>query len=243
MIPLFSKRSYNTEVDGSITRILNAYQNSGVKTYSDLAKIFEPLQNKSVLLSAAINRLKVKSEQQTKDEVRDEKITGLYYLLVSFSHHPDAEIRQAALNLLDIFDKYGLDMKNESYTTESSLVNSLLSDYSAPKQQADIALIPQCAEYISALQTAQTDFENTRVTFETARAEEGTLENATGIKKELIHIINKQLVPYLNVMAQLNESVFGAFARTVEEIISDNNEVVKKRRKQEKPEEDNPVSG
>ena len=238
MISLFMTTSRVSEVDGTITRIINAYQNSGVKIYSDLAKIFEPLQNKSALLSAAINRLKVKSEQQTKDEVRDEGITGLYYLLVSFSHHPDAEIRQAALNLLDIFDKYGLEMKNESYTTESSLVNSLLSDYSTPEQQANIALIPQCAEYIAALQTAQTDFENTRVSFETARAEEGTLENATGIKKEVIHIINKQLVPYLNVMAQLNESVFGAFARTVEEIISDNNEVVKKRRGN--PDEDEP---
>ena len=237
MISLFSNKSYNTEVDGSTARILNAYQKSGLKTYSDLSKIFEPLQNKSALLSAAINRLKVKSEQQTKDEVRDEKITGLYYLLVSFSHHPDAEIQQAAANLLNIFEKYGLAIKDESYTTESSLVNSLLNDYSAPEQQANIALVPQCAEYIAALQTAQTDFENTRVTFEPARAEEGTFENATGIKKEVVYIINSQLVPYLNVMAQLNESVFGVFARTVEEIISENNQVVKKRRKQDEQEE------
>lgn len=230
MIPLFSSKSYNTEVDGSTMRILNAYQVSGLNTDSNLVKIFDPLQNASALLSTAINRLKIKSEQQTKDELRDEKITGLYYLLVSFSHHPDVRIQQAALNLLSIFDKYGLAMKDESYTTESSLVKSLLSDFSKPTQQTDIALVPQCAKFIAALDAAQTDFENSRVAFETARAEEGTLENATALKKAVISLINGQLVPYLNVMAQLDESVYGAFARTVEEIISANNEVVKKRR-------------
>ena len=196
-------------------------------------QFFDPIQHQSTLLSEAVNRLKAKSEQQTNDEVRDEKITGLYYLLVSFSHHPDAQIQKAAVSLLGIFDKYGLAMKDESYTTESSLVNSLLKDYSKPKQQANIALVPQCSEYIAALQTAQTNFENTRVAFETTRAEEGTLENASGIKKVVINIINNQLVPYLNVMAQLDEPAYGAFARTVEEIISANNEVVKKRRGQD----------
>jgi len=243
MIPLFMMTSRVTEVDGSALRINNAFQNSGLNTDSNLVKIFEPLQNASALLSAAINRLKVKSEQQTKDEVRDEKITGLYYLLVSFSHHPDAQIQQAALNLLGIFDKYGLAMKDEGYTTESSLVNSLQGDFSKPEQQANIALVPQCAEYIAALDAAQTDFENTRVAFETARAEEGTLENATALKKEVISLINGQLVSYLNVMVQLDEPAYGAFARMVEEIISANNEVVKKRRKQEEPEEENPVTG
>ncbi len=132
--------------------------------------------------------------------------------------------------MLDIFDKYGLAMKDESYTMESSLVNSLLKDYSKPKQQANIALVPQCSEYISALQTAQTNFENTRVAFETTCVEKGRLENASGIKKVVINIINNQLVPYLKVMAQFDQPADGAFARTVEEIILANNEVVKKRR-------------
>jgi hypothetical protein len=46
------------------------------------------------------------------------------------------------------------------------------------------------------------------------------------------------LVPYLNVMAQLDEPAYGAFARTVAEIIAENNEVVKKRRQNEEPEEE-----
>ncbi|HKJ78268.1 MAG TPA: DUF6261 family protein, partial [Prolixibacteraceae bacterium] len=221
MIAKLLSKSRTTEVDGTAGRIISAYQNTSLNTDPNLEKIFSPLQNYSQQLTEAINRLKGKSTQQTNDEARDEKITGLYYLLVSFSHHPDDSIRSAALNLLGIFDNYGLEMKEESYTTESALVNSLLNDYSKPKQQADIALVPQCAEYIAALQTAQTNFEDNRVAYEEARAEEGTLENATAIKKEVVGLVNKQLVPYLNVMAQLDDATYGNFARTVEEIISE----------------------
>jgi hypothetical protein len=117
-------------------------------------------------------------------------------------------------------------------------VNSLLNDYANRDREADIALVPQCAEYIAALEAAQANFDGNRVAFEEARAEEGTLENASALKKAMVVLINNQLVPYLNVMAQLDEPAYGAFARTVAEIIAENNEVVKKRRQNEEPEEE-----
>jgi hypothetical protein len=238
MIPYLMMTSRVTEVDGSTARIISAYQTSGLNADPNMEKIFGPLQEKSTLFSEAINRLKAKSEQQTNDEVRDEKIDGVYYLLVSFSHHPDEVIKNAALRLLGIFEEYGLAIKDEGYTTESSLVNSLLNDFSKPEQQADIALVPQCAGYIEALQTAQANFENNRIAYETALGEEGTLENATALKKEIVRIINGLLVPHLNVMSQLEERTYGAFARTVAEIIAGNNEVVKKRRNKEEPDDE-----
>ena len=91
--------------------------------------------------------------------------------------------------------------------------------------------MPQCVEYIAALQDAQDIFEASRIDFEAAQGEEGTLENATALKKEVVETINKKLVPYLNVMAQLDDTTYGDFARTVAEIIAENNEQVKKRRK------------
>ena len=128
-------------------------------------------------------------------------------------------------------------MTRESYSSESSLINSLLGDYTKPKALAAIALVPQCTEYIAALQAAQSDFESTRLSFEEARGEEGTLENATALKKEVLAIINDKLVPYLNVMEQLDDATYGAYARTLAEIIAANNEVLKKRRKKDRLEE------
>ncbi|MCE4565408.1 hypothetical protein INQ51_13905 [Maribellus sp. CM-23] len=233
MIPLLMLTSRNTEVDGTAAQLIRGYDGTTLNTDANLEKIMNPLKDDSLMFASAIKRMKEKSEQKTNDEIRDEKISGFYFLLVSFSHHPDALIRQAALNLLDIFNHYGLEIKEESFTRESSLLNSLLADLNKPKALADIALVPQCAEYIAALQQAHDTFEASRLAFESAQAEEGTLENASKIKQEVVNRINNQLVPYLNVMTQLDEPTYGAFARLVAELISANNEVVKKRRKKD----------
>lgn len=238
MIPLLMMKSRNTEVDGTTTQIINGYNATTLNTDANMELIFVPLKAKSTLLSAAIGRLKEKSVQKTNDEVRDERIDGLFYNLLSSAHNPKEKIQQAAAYLLELFEQYGQQMKDESYTRESSMVNSLLNDYKTAKALAAIADVPQCADYIAALQEAQTNFETNRLSFEAARAQEGTQENASALKKEVVELLNEQVVPYLNVMIQLNDATYGAFARTVAEIIAANNEVVKKRSKKDDPEED-----
>lgn len=237
MIPILISNSRNTEVDGTTTQIINGYNATTLNTDVNLELIMNPLKDKSVLLSAAIGRLKEKSVQKTYDEERDEKIDGLFYFLLGALHNPKAKVKQAAAFLLELFDQYGQKMKDESYTRESSLVNSLLNDYKTEKALAAIADVPQCADYIAALQTAQSNFEAKRLSFEAARGQEGTQENASALKKELVELLNGQMVPYLNVMVQLNDANYGAFTRTVAEIIAANNEVVKKRGKKDEPED------
>lgn len=230
MIAKLIYQSRTTEVESVASRIFIGYQSSDLNNDPNMVKIFSPLKATSVLLSGAINRLKEKSEQKGNDDKRDEKIDAIYYLLMSFSHHPNRSIKEAALSLLNTFNHYGLEIKDGSYSSESSLINSLLRDYAQPKAQEQIALVPQCTGYFEALRAAQITFENTRLSFEKARAEEGTMENASALKEEVLENMNKMLVPYLNVMVQLNKDTYGTFARTVAQIIADNNEVVKKRR-------------
>ncbi len=239
MISNLMMKSRVTEVDGTTTQIIQGFDTTTLNTDPNMDVILGELKPLSTLFSSAIRRMKEKSEAKAYDEVRDEKIDALYYLLLSFSHHPDEQIKNAALYLLTIFSNYGLEIKDESLTRESSLINSLLSDLGKTKAQASIALIPQCDTYIAALQEAQNNFESNRLSFEEAQAEEGTLENASAMKKEVVTLINKKLVPYLNVMQQINDTIYGPYARTVAEIIAANNEVVKKRSNNgDEPEED-----
>jgi hypothetical protein len=238
MISLLSAKSRNTEVDGTVTHALNGYNLTSLNTNPDMELIMNSIKNKSVLMGAAIGRLKEKSDQKTNDEVRDTDVDGLYYFLLGASHSPKTKVKEAATYLLELFEQYGQKMKDESYTRESSMINSLLNDYKSERALAAIADVPQCADYIAALQTSQSIFEGSRLDFETARGQEGTLENASAIKGQLIELVNKQLVPYVNVMVQLHSATYESFARTLAEIISANNEVVKKRRnKNDKPEE------
>ena len=230
MISTLLTGSKVTEIDGISTQIIQGYDGTTLNTDPNMVVIFDELKPLSQLFTAAIRRMKEKSEAQTLDEAREEKIDGWYYLLLAFSHHPTPRIRNAALALLDIFDNYGMEIKSESYTAESSLLNSMLSDYSASKAQANVDIIPQGDVYLGALQEAQTNFENNRLSFEEAQAEEGTLENASALKKQVVDVINKKLVSYLNVMAGINDATYGLYARTVAQIIATNNEVVRKRR-------------
>lgn len=238
MIPLLNVRSRNTEADGTTIQVNKAYDGTTLNTNPDMELIMNPIKAKSALMGMAIGRLKEKSDQKSNDEVRDTDLDGLFYFLLGASHSPKTKIKEAALYLLELFEQYGLKIKEESYTRESSLINSLLNDYKSEKALAAIADVPQCADYIAALQTSQTTFENGRLSFETARGEEGTLENASAIKKELMELINKQLVPYINVMVQLHPDSYGSFARTLAEIIESNNTVVQKRgKKDDSPEQ------
>lgn len=238
MIPLLTSRSRNTEVDGTSMRIDGAYKNTSLSSDPHLVNLFTALENKSALLTAAINRTKAESELEAKDETRDDKVRSLNYLTLGLVHHPDAEIKAAAVAVEKVFDKYGVAITGENYATESSLITSLLVDLSNPELQPAIALLSGCGQIIEELDEAQHDFEQTRIAYETDKAEEGTHANATALKMEVVDIINDKIVVYMRAMELVDEPNYGAFARTIATIIADNNEVVKKRRKKDEPVED-----
>ena len=231
MIEKLMTNSRVTEVDAVLIRMIGAYKRTKLSSDAHMGKIFSALESESVLLTGAIRRLKDESVLEEKDEVRDDDVRAVNYLTLGFLHHPDPAVKAAAGEVEKVFDNYGLSITGESYATESSLVNSLLTDLAKPKLQDAIALLSGLAEIITALQAAQTDFEETRIAYEEEKAKEGTLENATTIKKAVVAIINDKLVVYLRAMIQVDEPTYGNFARTIAEIIADNNEVVKKRRK------------
>lgn len=237
MIFNFSRKSRVTEVDAGTSRIIGAYQNTGLSSDPHLVTIFTVLIALLASLTAAIRRTKTESDLEEKDEVRDDKIRALYYMVLGFLHHPDAAIKAAAQMVEKVFDKYGLAITGESYATESSLISSLLDDLSKPKLQEAISPLSGLAIIVSELDAAQSDFEQARIAYEQEKAHEGTEENATKLKAEVLNQINGKLVIYMRAMEQVDEATYGAFARTVAEIINDNNEVVKKRSKKPEPTE------
>ena len=234
MIEKLMTNSRNPEVNAVVVRTSDGFKQSGI-TDPYLVTTFAGLEAANLKLSAVIKRTKAESDLEEKDEVRDEKIRALYYLLNGFLFHPTKKIKEAAQSLMEVFSKYGLVIINESYDIESSFVGSMLIDYAKPEYADAIATLSGCADLIAQLQTAQTDFEQARLVYETEKAKEGLVENATAVKKEVISILNDKIVIYLRAMEQVNPETFGVFAGTVAEIIATNNEQVKKR--QQKPDD------
>ena len=231
MLEKLKTNSRTTEVDAASTNMITVFDGKDWSADTHLTAIFTSLKTETSRLNLAINRSKAQSVLDEKDEIRDVAVRSLYYLIIGYAHNPDDGIKAAAEALLLVLNNYGLSVTEESYVSETSLVNSMITDFKDTELQAHIVLLPGCAVAITSVENAQDDFNNTFVAYEADKAEEGTLENATTIKKEVVSIINNKLVVYLRAMEQVDEPTYGEFARTLAQIIADNNEQVKKRYK------------
>ena len=238
MIQKLNSKSRVSEVDAACMRIIGAYKNTSLSTDVHLAAMFSALEPLSDSLSASINRITAESNLEEKDEERDEPLRSLFYLVTGFLHHPDAAIRAAAEKVNAVIERYGMGITKESYAVESSLVTSMLKDLASPKMQEAIALLSGCAEIIAALEVAQTAFETARIAYEEEKADDSTELSASEIKVEVLELVNKKIIVYLRAMEVVDVETFGAFARTIAEIIADNNQAVRKRLKKPEPVEE-----
>lgn len=233
MIEKIISSSKTTEIHGSTRLLDNAFQQSSLTQDPTLGPIITAINTTNTELGVAIDRSKAQSVLADKDEIRDNAVRAVGHLVKGYTYHPDQAIQEAAHVVEKVFDKYGFAVTEESFITESSHVVSMLGDFSAPKVQAAIAVLSGVAENIATLQVAQTDFENTQTLYTEELANEDKQLNATELKKEVVTMINEDLVVFLQSAKRFQAATYGAFADTVAKIIADNNSAVRKRRKKE----------
>ncbi|MBU1117161.1 MAG: hypothetical protein KKE09_18720 [Bacteroidetes bacterium] len=220
-----------TEVNSVTTGIIAEYSKNDWSSDAHLTSIFEELQPLNGQLTSAINRIKAESNLEEKDELRDSKVRAVNYLTMGFVHHPDSTISNAAKIISAVFEHYGMDIVNESYAIESSLIDSLLVEFAKEDLQASIVLLPGLSQVIDELSAAEAAFEEAQLTFQTEKADDGNKKSATEIKKEVLVIINEKLVVYLRAMVMVDEAKYGTFVGVVAQIIDDMNVIIKKRNK------------
>ena len=233
MIEKLMTNSRVTEVNDVATRMSGAFHAQGIAD-PYLTATFGSLDTANIELSKAIRRSKAESNLEEKDEVRDGCTRSLYYLINGFTHHPAAAIRESALLLLHAFDNYGISLITESYANESALIASMQLEFQKPKYTIHIANLSGCGELLQSLTSAQSDFEQARIAYETEKAQDGMVANATEIKKEVVELVNNKIIVYLQAMQQANPATFGVLVSTCAQVIAENNEQV--RRRQQKPE-------
>ncbi len=238
MIEKMMTTSRTTDVHGSTRLLNNAFQQSGLTEDPTLKPMYTAINDRNTSLGDAIDRSKAQSVLAGKDDVRDAADRAVGYLVKGYTYHPDESIRNAAMVVDEVFEKYGFAVTKEGYVTESSHLVSMLGDFAAPKVQAAITLLSGVPENIASLQAAQDDFENTQTEYAEELAEEDNLLNATSLKKEVLTLINDDLVVFLRSAERFQTATYGTFAATVAKIIADNNEAVKKRSKKDDKDEE-----
>jgi hypothetical protein len=124
-----------------------------------------------------------------------------------------------------------LSIQREDYAEESADIESLLNDLAKADIVLAIANLQGVAQTVTALATAQKDFENLALQQAEGESVKKDLASASQLKKGSITEINDNLLGYLNTMTKVNPSTYEATAKTIAELIDKNNELVKRRHK------------
>ncbi|BDC95755.1 hypothetical protein TRSA_08540 [Treponema saccharophilum] len=221
----------NTELDGLTDSIVRAFK-ADAKAALDqfIAKVMEEIEKLSGAITTAILQDKTASNLEAADGVRDEALRTLGTVLSGYAALPVEAKKAAAAPLKAVWDKYSkAGILNASYTSESSLVESLLEELGAESLAENRAALDGVAEAISAVRDAQTNFALENDAY--VKALNNKAAAASSYKKPLLALINDKLVPYLNAMQIAGNENCADFAKSVETEIARINDAVAKRGK------------
>jgi len=219
------------EIDALGYKLISLYGDSAdVKEDAYLQKMFDGLNATVESVTEAINRDKVECGLSELDHVRNVAIHELARALSGYAAVPVDGWRQPAACLKRIFDKYGLRIVRERFCEKSSSIKSLLMDLDTEQSRADIVLLPGVGECVRRLRDAEDCFLKKSIENGECRCSRRMRKTATALKHELLDVINRQLVPYLNTMVMVNPQVYGTFASKVGGLIDDLNAAIARRK-------------
>lgn len=173
--------------------------NGTVAEDANLKAVMTDVESLSAALTTAIKSDKVTSALDEADIARDEAVRNLSDALNGYAALPIPEKKAAAQNLLAIFQKYGKSIITKNYAEESSLIESLLEDFSAANAKANVETLEGVGEIIKSLRSAQDSFNKANDEFTHASVTKG--QSASSVKKPLLEVLNTRLVPYLSAVA------------------------------------------
>ena len=173
--------------------------NGTVAEDANLKAVMADVESLSASLTTAIKSDKVTSSLDEADIARDEAVRNLSDALNGYAALPIPAKKTAAKNLLAIFQKYGKSIITKNYAEESSLIESLLEDFSAEEAKANIETLEGVGEIIKSLRSAQDSFNKANDEFTHASVTKG--QSASSVKKPLLEVLNTMLVPYLSAVA------------------------------------------
>lgn len=221
----------NAEVDGLSDSIIRNFK-ADEKAQSDsfLKSVLEELETLSAQITTAILQDKTLSTLDAADGTRDEAVKTLGTVLAAYTVFPIAIKKELSAPLKAIYDKYAkAGITTANYTSESSMIESMLQDFADETLAANIEGLEGVAEAIDSIRTAQDEF--TKANDEYVKASSNKAASASSFNKPIVSLVNDKLVPYLNAMVIAGNANCLDFAKSVEAEINRVNEAISKRGK------------
>ncbi len=226
-----------TELGDTALRLVKAFKAVvAVQNDAFLTKTFAEIEKQATAMTSAVKSDQALSKLEEADAQRDQAIRVLDKLLKGYENIPLENLKTHAKKLAEIFKKYGVKITGENYASQSTLINSLLGDFSATELKPSIEALAGVKEALAEIQTKQDAFAALRSDYEKAQVSQKEKSSATSLRKPLLELINKKVVPYLVAMSIAQPELFKNLTAEASEIITSTNEAIKARSKKEKKE-------
>ncbi len=226
-----------TELGDTALRLVKAFKAVvAVQNDAFLTKTFAEIEKQATVMTSAVKSDQALSKLEEADAQRDQSIRVLDKLLKGYENIPLENLKTHAKKLAEIFKKYGVKITGENYASQSTLINSLLGDFSATELKPSIEALAGVKEALAEIQTKQNAFAALRSDYEKAQVSQKEKSSATSLRKPLLELINKKAVPYLVAMSIAQPELFKNLTAEASEIITSTNEAIKARSKKEKKE-------
>lgn len=218
------------ELADTATALINTYGTSGITEDATLQMIIDELKASNQALVFAVEKDQAISKLEEYDEARDTAVQDLYHYMQGCSRVGTELTKKAAENIFRLIQKYGVGIVKLSYAEESTQINSLLGDLSAPELESEINMVVFLGGLIDKLKSTQAQFESYYESYLGELAKNKEQRSASSIKPETLSIINNRLVKYLRSQAEFNATTYGELAQKVSIAIDRTNQNIRERR-------------
>jgi len=164
-----------------------------------------------------------------KDDTRDAWWVGIGHYLRGAMCFP-GRISVSASIIYEIWQSRGESVQNQSYEMETTSINVIMDKLFAPDMEGHVQTVKSLPDYLTELRRENNDFSDLYAKRGSLEAEEEDALPLSIQKKETLLLINKQLIPFLDLMAATDTETFGTLAKTIESYVDELNTKVRTRK-------------
>lgn len=213
----------STNIDETSHQIVEFFFMYGLETITPIKKVIDNIKKKADLLSIQIKSNIFKSSRSKFDKIRNNDIQGLFKLTEGFLYTQDTTRASAAEKVWKILNNYGLKIIRENFSSKSSLIKSMLTDLNAESLKSSLEALPDVDKQIVKLRESEAAFANADDEYINATKKDNTVKTPTELKKEIIKIINSQLLVLIEAYLIDEPEKIMDFAAAIKRIIDEQN--------------------
>jgi hypothetical protein len=194
----------------------------------NIALIYDPFKQALTVCeeTAADSISKQVAQQQTQellvaDLKRDNIFRGIKFILQAFLLHPDAEKREAAVELQKVVNKVGLNLHREGYDAQSALNRTFLADLD--NEHTERITLLGIGEFIELLRNAQNEFDALRQEQLAQQAGMQDISSMTAVRGDLENTCKELLDILPGYYRMTGDAALGAVLPLIVELIERTN--------------------